>query len=223
MANVARAFTLLECLIVIGVVSILSAIGTSVGLSVIKRGKTESCQSNLRQLGYAITLYSADSDDKFPYARDCADILVPQTWPPNIAQKIQSSAALQVALADYTGNSQEVFRCPSDTGVFVLEHQFPTAVELSGGAFQKCGLSYEYHSDLGFSGVTRSAIRDQAGVVVLQDLGGHWHGSNSAIEAQDAMDVYGNKIAAYAYNVLYVDGHTKTAGYQEAAAAWRRG
>lgn len=94
-----RAFSLIELLVVCTILAILAAIL----LPVIARAKAASqrtvCQSNLRQIGVAINLYSADADDRYMRWLDRTPAI--QSWPDWIAP--------------YAGR-REIFRCPADTG-----------------------------------------------------------------------------------------------------------
>lgn len=61
-----RGFTLVEILVVITVVALLSALLLSAFSSVRARSHTASCASNLKQLGVALQLYTADNRGFFP-------------------------------------------------------------------------------------------------------------------------------------------------------------
>ncbi len=63
-----RAFTLVETLVVIGVLSTLLAILLPAASSVRASARASECQSNLRQLGIAATAYAAQNADHFPPA-----------------------------------------------------------------------------------------------------------------------------------------------------------
>lgn len=60
------AFTLIELLIVIGIIAILAAILFPVFQSAREKARQTSCVSNERQLGLAIAQYTQDSDERFP-------------------------------------------------------------------------------------------------------------------------------------------------------------
>jgi len=90
------AFTLLEMLVVIAVISILAALLFPVFARARDNGRRASCQSNLKQLGLAIAQYNSDYDEKYPMGlgADWND-----GWPTAIEPYVKSVA---------------VFRCPSD-------------------------------------------------------------------------------------------------------------
>lgn len=86
----ARAFTLVEMLVVIGVIAILAAILLPSLSKAKERARNSQCLSNVRQLGVAIQLYAADSDG-FPYS---ADTRTDSTWFTSIATYYNSDYAL---------------------------------------------------------------------------------------------------------------------------------
>lgn len=95
-----RAFTLIELLVVVAVIAILAALL----LPSLTRGKESArsiaCVNNMRQLGVAATLYSADTG-RFPSFLEWigTDLTKGQLFP-------------------YL-NSRDVYRCPSETGWIV--------------------------------------------------------------------------------------------------------
>lgn len=61
-------FTLVELLVVVAIIGILAALLFPLGKSMMEKGNSTKCISNLRQIGGAIQQYSADNDGFFPYS-----------------------------------------------------------------------------------------------------------------------------------------------------------
>src|SRR5256885_5852411 len=66
-SDFARAFTLVELLVVIAIIAILVALLLPALASAREAGRKASCLSNLRQIGIAMHGYAADYDGKIAY------------------------------------------------------------------------------------------------------------------------------------------------------------
>ncbi|MGC8833260.1 MAG: type II secretion system protein [Armatimonadota bacterium] len=64
-----RAFTLLELLVVVAILSVLAGILLPVLAKARQRAYQSVCLSNLKQMGSAFALYIESWDDKFPLLR----------------------------------------------------------------------------------------------------------------------------------------------------------
>ena len=66
-SNKRRGFTLIELLVVIAIIAILAAILFPVFAKAREKARQISCLSNLKQLGLAVTQYTQDNDEQFPW------------------------------------------------------------------------------------------------------------------------------------------------------------
>lgn len=92
-----RAFTLIELLIVISIISILAAILFPVFSRARENARRSSCLSNVRQIGMAFQQYFQDYDEQFPIVKPADGI----KWP-------------QGGMQPYL-KSRQILQCPNDT------------------------------------------------------------------------------------------------------------
>lgn len=110
------AFTLIEILVVIGIIAIVAAILFPVFTRARENGRGMSCLSNLRQLNLALQMYAGDNDETFPPNR-----MPDATHPLGVCKQgaLQnsglegSSLSWKRLITPYVKN-KEVFRCPSN-------------------------------------------------------------------------------------------------------------
>lgn len=95
-------FTLVELLVVIGIVGVLSGILFPTLVQVREAARKTSCTSNLRQLGAALQLYTSDWDDHWPGIWN-------GEWNTRVGTQLNWAAALQPYVAN-----RRVYKCPSD-------------------------------------------------------------------------------------------------------------
>ena len=111
-------FTLIELLVVIAIIAILAAILFPVFAQARESARKASCQSNLKQLGTAMLMYTQDYDEKFPMAgwhEPTAKPVVEGVTMPNMSECIagQGSIVWNGQIMPYVKNIA-VYRCPSD-------------------------------------------------------------------------------------------------------------
>lgn len=203
-----RAFTLIELLLVIGIISILAAMLFPVFLKVEGGARQTVCASNLRQIGTAITLYAQDSNDAFPFGVDPDDKYTNawedasggQYWP-----QIQQYPLLNDVLQPYTGNKQ-IWHCPNDSGFNTVDSHL-YSLNPKPDMYSVYGTSYFYRTALALRHETLATLTAYnpdapytqyglSGINVLYDPVGNWHGGTDHMTAR--------------YNVLMGDGHVSS-------------
>jgi prepilin-type processing-associated H-X9-DG protein len=119
--NSSRAFTLIELLIVIGIIIILAVLATRVFKSVLDHGKAIKDMSNMRQIGMALQTYLNDNDQNLPLTA---------VWPgtnttPGLYQK-------------YIG-TRKVFQSPFDKRTPAESDTAPVSYSINHNMYLKLG------------------------------------------------------------------------------------
>ena len=113
-----KRFTLLELLVVIGIIAILAGILLPATARVKESGKRTACISNLHQLGTALELYGAASRFFLPV---CSGSFDPDAGP-----------TIKSLLTPYLTGSKGVWICPSDPRPYPSDGSYDWNVYANG-------------------------------------------------------------------------------------------
>ena len=232
----ATGFTLVELLVVIGIIAVLAAIIFPVFASVRGKARQVVCTSNMRQIGMAISMYAQDYDDLYPYGADPSDLYTPIWAHDPISYKQLISMPLlnvpsptlhkakpqtQGGVLDPYIKSTEVWHCPSDSGYDTLDmnsyNGFPTPLNARPTSFEAYGSSYLYRTELSLKHEPYSTItaydpdppyaeHGPSEINVLMDGNGSWHGGLLVFDKR--------------YNVLMGDGHVVNQNIDQFNKSW---
>ena len=213
---------MIELLVVIAIIAILAAILFPVFARAKAQAKQTVCLSNLKQIGNALVLYMGDSDDIFPSAVDPADKYDPSIWAnfPQFQAMIPNMPLMSDVLQPYL-HSHEVFRCPADSGMEVLDDNFPMKLLASPSLYLRFGTSYFFRTEIAFKQLSQTSFRLPADVNVMMDGAGSWHGASRAPTPTDDGETYFSLTRDYRYNTLFGDLHAKSITFDQMNAAWR--
>ncbi|MEI6339525.1 MAG: H-X9-DG-CTERM domain-containing protein [Verrucomicrobiota bacterium] len=104
-----QAFTLIEILVVVGILGLLVALSVPAMKGMVEKGQRVRCMANLRQLGAGIMLYAADNNGRLPPAQNAT--------PPAPGAEFWAQSpdmwARQYAAAS-AKDLKKIMRCPAD-------------------------------------------------------------------------------------------------------------
>ena len=185
-----QGFTLIEILVVLGILAILSAISFSVFSRVRESARTTQCASNLSQIGRALSMYAADYNDVWPLAADPGlrylgcNIFCFYDVVPNLS----TIPLLPEPLNPYL-KSKEVWHCPADSGGIPFEFPYHPYNSM----YEKYGMSYYYQISPAARHKPYTVLTEPSAIVWDAAFG--WHGGRDYKHAQA--------------NILFEDGHVK--------------
>ena len=203
-----KAFTLVEMLVVLAIASVFASIIYPTFLKAQAKARQTTCQSNLRQIGLAISIYNQDYDGRYPYAVDPIDRLLQSEWTrtfPNLGSDMSNIKDVQQVLEPYAGSPQ-LFRCPADLG-FTTPDYIPVTANALPSSYEKFGTSYYYRTELAGYKLGDFSVEFPNKINVMFELVGFWHGG---VDPENSR-----------YQTLFADGHVDTLNRSQTDAVWR--
>ena len=104
-----RAFTLMELLVVIALVGILAALIIGAASITKSKARRTECANNLRQINFALRMYSDDSADKAPRSPNIKGQYVPNFT------SFKKAVKSYVGLSGVSSRFETLFTCEADT------------------------------------------------------------------------------------------------------------
>jgi prepilin-type N-terminal cleavage/methylation domain-containing protein/prepilin-type processing-associated H-X9-DG protein len=217
-----RGFTLIELLVVIAIIAILAAILFPVFARAREKARQASCESNLKQQGLALNMYTSDYDERLPtITTPCAG-----TNADGSAKTAESSISVCARINPYIKNWQ-IWNCPSagsfgcDNGS-IPHHNVNTDITAGRlpGNFQ---LTYGYVEDMLIWGRKEAQYQYPAETVAAGDSSGLINWMRLACSTVQVCSITGGgqcgnfqTVMNDSYtrhnggsNVLFLDGHVK--------------
>ncbi|HET6387375.1 MAG TPA: prepilin-type N-terminal cleavage/methylation domain-containing protein [Armatimonadota bacterium] len=209
-----QGFTLIEILVVITIISILAAILLPVFSAVRARARSASCISNLRQIGAALSIYQQDYDGFYPFAINPAVRLHPDRWSddPEFESIVPNLPEFHDVLYPYT-RSRELFRCPSDFGMPVLEQCPGWGIPETSSVYETYGTSYFYLTEYAGYHLRDGSLQFPSRAAVVVDAGAAWHGAPDGPFPEESC-IYAR------YNVLFADLHVRELSFYQLGDAF---
>jgi prepilin-type N-terminal cleavage/methylation domain-containing protein/prepilin-type processing-associated H-X9-DG protein len=203
-----RAFTLIEILVVIGILALLAAFLFPAFSLVRARGRQTACASNLAQIGHAVALYTSDWE-RFPRGLDPADKFTPQIWDgfPNGPQIMAETPLLTEVMQPYVKDPR-IWQCAADTGFDICDTT-NLPLDARPTCYVKFGMSYFYRTELMLRERAVEDLQKASQTHVMADAAGAWHGANIT-----------NFNRGRRYNVLFADSHVKNLTEEQYNDVW---
>lgn len=216
-----RGFTLVEILVVIGIIAIVSAIVFPAVIRAKRSASQAHCISNLGQAGKSMMMYMSDFDDQFPNGVDCVDKYRPDIWAsyPQWQALITVLPLMHQLLQPYV-KSFEIFRCPNDIGTKVVDNHYDLEFLSSPSLYATYGSSYFYRTELTFRRIPHTALQNPAAINMLFDAAGHWHSGERELRLGMSMEDYRTTVNKFRYNILFADMHVKSSTFGDLQRAW---
>lgn len=202
-----HGFTLVELLVVIGVVGVLVALLTPAVQRAREAAKRTQCQSQLRQVAIALDNYMSGRGPRGKYP-NVDSLPVSQPTPESLGGPYGS---LVKVLGRYVEDNNAAFACPDDVGGYPFVSGLPDSN--AKPYYVAEGLSYEYnqwgligdYNQGGLNGKTRAQALQRTGrdgtVTILK--------SSTVGVAWDFENFHGPKGSAGSRNIAFLDCHVE--------------
>jgi prepilin-type processing-associated H-X9-DG protein/prepilin-type N-terminal cleavage/methylation domain-containing protein len=213
------AFTLLELLVVIGIVALLMGLLVPVLASARASARKITCLSNLHQIAVAVHSYADDNHGNIPFGPKAPPFLHPANFYPStgavtslISLSNGDPVGLGLLLRDYLSKQPEVLFCPDPDQKVSIE----TELAKAGTAQAQCSYYYRHASVTRLYDIPNAP--DPPYNIALANLGKNRNGWSVRALAIDTMFLPPPDLASWNVkphthhqqrfaNILFSDGH----------------
>jgi prepilin-type N-terminal cleavage/methylation domain-containing protein/prepilin-type processing-associated H-X9-DG protein len=211
-----RIFTLIELLVVVAIIGILAGMLMPALASARQKGRSASCQSNLKQIMTANLSYSIDSGHFCPYYQTSAHGSATKTWLGERSASMTIDINRGGYLDDHLSNNRGVMICPSWT-----ETGDVTASKGGGYGYNKDGVgSQVYLGGASYGAGMKASKIDKPSTTIAFSDSANAGGMSSVTELTPTYVIYprtnysGSARWGYTHfrhhrhaNCAWVDGH----------------
>jgi prepilin-type processing-associated H-X9-DG protein/prepilin-type N-terminal cleavage/methylation domain-containing protein len=223
------AFTLIELLAVLAVVSLLAALLLPSLARAKGKAQSVSCLSNLKQLGAAFLLYCDENEDVFPTGAPASALGVqPEDW---IWWQVQTGPAVRPAMRDGHGSAispylggynSRFFRCPADKDALAREmtwkqnpskEQYTYSYSLNAHSMQGMASYLSKDRSRIFLNKLSAVVNPSHKIMLAEEKGSPNDGPGSAFIDDGRWQPLGYPLTmrhAGKANVTFADGHVET-------------
>ena len=232
-----RAFTLIEILTVLAIISLLAAFLFPAFAQVREKSRQTVCLSNMREIGIALTLYQHDFDGRLPVATETgptqSGVYIWHTEDEQIRQALKTAPTVREAINPYVKNDA-LWHCPSDVGgqqnLYRAALQGDdVSVNAPDSFYQTLGNSYVFRTEAGFVDTLDQAKAEDFGknalslaqiVLAADKTGCHMiHHTNPVQNYLLPSDGSGG-VRSGLRNTLFADGHVKSLADKDFGLLW---
>jgi prepilin-type N-terminal cleavage/methylation domain-containing protein/prepilin-type processing-associated H-X9-DG protein len=193
-----RGFTLIELLVVIAIISTLASMLMPTFARAKEQARKIVCVSNLKQVGFAVAMYTADHDDCYPVAW--------AFWGPVNSPPLPTTPNLKTCLNPYIKNDQ-IWWCPSWSGIYGMN----AWGNPDGGGYDfivPSTSSFEVIAKPGDNTAYSEAALNAPTDYPLVWCGSHWTSSLNAHSGVPDVEFFSGS-GVGGTNILFADTHAK--------------